>query len=278
MKRLVAFIMVFLMITGLAACKSNKAEQVESEEPIDYEEQAGNEEQAESNQEAEESSGKLVGGWEISDVGEAELPESVKSAFEKATESLTGNDLVPVAYIGQQVVAGKNHMILCRSTPVTQDPVSKYQVIVIYEDLEGNAEISSFTDFDIASFTDGEGAENAGETLEGGWYVPEDYTSNELPAEAKAAYDKAMEVFTGTVVVAPMTLLGTQVVAGTNYAVLCHTAMGTPDAAGSIAVLTIYEDLDGNAEVTNMCTLDLMNLSQQLLPKDAILEDSTVSD
>ena len=100
MKRLVAFIMVFLMITGLAACKSNKAEQVESEEPIDYEEQAEN------SQEAEESSGKLVGGWEISDVGEAELPESVKSAFEKATESLTGNDLVPVAYIGQQVVQG----------------------------------------------------------------------------------------------------------------------------------------------------------------------------
>ena len=43
----------------------------------------------------------------------AALPNDVAKAFSKAVEGFTGSTLEPVAYLGSQVVAGMNYMILC---------------------------------------------------------------------------------------------------------------------------------------------------------------------
>ncbi len=42
-------------------------------------------------------------------------------------------------------------MILCRVTTATPEPVTTYRMVVIYADLDGNAEITSLKDFDISN-------------------------------------------------------------------------------------------------------------------------------
>ena len=44
--------------------------------------------------------------------------------------------------IGSQVVAGMNYCLLCKVTAVAPDAKPQYRLVYIYEDLNGNAEIT----------------------------------------------------------------------------------------------------------------------------------------
>lgn len=90
--------------------------------------------------------------------------------------------------------------------------------------------------------------EDALENLEGGWVKPE---SSELTPHVKAVFDKAMEELVGVSYV-PIELLATQTVAGTNYAILCKAQVVVPGAEEYEAVVYIYEDLEGNATVSDI--------------------------
>ena len=75
--------------------------------------------------------------------------EEAQAAFDKATAEFDGNDLEPMALLATQVVAGTNYAILCHSELVTAEPVESIQVVIVYEDLEGNATISGISNLDI---------------------------------------------------------------------------------------------------------------------------------
>ena len=91
------------------------------------------------------------------------------------------------------------------------------------------------------------------EAMIGGWEnVP--HETAELPADAQAAFDKAVEGLVGAEYV-PVALLSTQVVAGTNYCILCQITPVAPNATPTWALVYIYADLDGNAEITNVYEL-----------------------
>lgn len=91
------------------------------------------------------------------------------------------------------------------------------------------------------------------EPLAGGWQnVP--HEAAELPAEAQAAFDRAMDGLVGANYV-PVALLSTQVVAGMNYCILCQVTPVAPDATPTWALVYIYADLEGNAEITNVYEL-----------------------
>ena len=245
-KRVIVLFMSIMMVFAFAACGSS------SEEPAEEETTA-----------AEASEEQMAGGWTIDTAAEAaELPEEVQEAFEKAAEGLDGNDLTPLAYFSKQIVAGTNYQILCRSLPVTENPVPKLQVIVIYADLEGNAEILNIADFNIADYTDNDGADLRSEDVTGGWEVPEDYTKGTLPDNVKAAFEKGIEQVGGSTFT-PMAYLGSQVVAGTNYAILMEGELASQEPVSNIQVAIVYEDLDGNAELTNICTLDPADFTEQ---------------
>ena len=85
----------------------------------------------------------------------------------------------------------------------------------------------------------------------GGWTVTEGAA---LSDEAKAALDKALEGLTG-VSYEPVALLGTQVVSGTNYCILCQVTPVVPDAKPAWALVYVYADLEGNAEIMNVYEL-----------------------
>ena len=83
----------------------------------------------------------------------------------------------------------------------------------------------------------------AGETTE-----PE---SPEVTADAKAALEKALEALDGASY-EPVALLGTQVVSGTNYLMLCKIHMITANASPDdfhYSFVTVYQDLEGDASI-----------------------------
>lgn len=91
------------------------------------------------------------------------------------------------------------------------------------------------------------------EPLDGGWQV-EAHEAAELPEDAQAAFDKALEGLVGAEYT-PVALLSTQVVAGMNYCILCQITPVVPNPVPSWALVYIYADLQGNAEITNVYEL-----------------------
>ena len=101
------------------------------------------------------------------------------------------------------------------------------------------------------------------DTLLGGWEMVS-HDAEELPEDAQEAFDKAKKDLTDGEYT-PVSLLAIQLVAGTNYCILCQV---TPDDAASEQKWTlvyIYADLQGNAEIMN--TYDLY-IAQHSMPKE----------
>lgn len=237
MKKIIIYMLIAVLsvsILGLSAC-GNKAQVPEE--------------------------GMTDGGWTAADSSAAELPEEVQAAFDKAFETLTGsyNEMTPIAYIGKQVVSGTNYAVLYRVTYADEKVQAGLVVFTVYEDLEGNAELLSSEEFDIADYNTGDEAadENAeAGQMAGGWQIPEQITTAEIPEEALTAFSKAVEGFTGNELT-PMALLGTQIVAGTNYAFLCRSKLVTAEPVESIQVVIVYEDLEGNATISEINNVDV---------------------
>lgn len=99
------------------------------------------------------------------------------------------------------------------------------------------------------------------EQLTGGWEIAaaEDST---LPEDVQAAFEKATEALLGATYT-PVALLATQIVAGTNYCVLCQIAPVVPDPVPKWALVYIYADLEGKVEITNIYDLDVGVFAQK---------------
>jgi len=102
------------------------------------------------------------------------------------------------------------------------------------------------------------GQREDGTQTTGSWALTEDAA---LTAEAQSAFDKAMDGLVG-VNYTPLALLGTQLVSGTNYCILCEAAVVYPDAQPYYALVYIYADLQGQASVTNIAALDLGRIAE----------------
>lgn len=112
------------------------------------------------------------------------------------------------------------------------------------------AAFSAFADDSI------ELADDSGYTefLAGGWEVNTGSTSISKNAAAKAAFKKATAELLG-VSYQPIAVLGTQVVAGTKYAILCKATPVIPDAAPDITIMYIYENVDGTVDIDGFHTI-----------------------
>ena len=92
------------------------------------------------------------------------------------------------------------------------------------------------------------------EFLAGGWEVNTGSTSISKNAAAKAAFKKATAELLG-VSYQPIAVLGTQVVAGTKYAILCKATPVIPDAVPDITIMYIYENVDGTVDIDGFQTI-----------------------
>lgn len=87
------------------------------------------------------------------------------------------------------------------------------------------------------------------EPLSGGWEIIK-HEAEELPEDAQAAFDKATENIEGAEYTS-VALMATQIVAGTNYCILCQITPDKTDAKPKWSLVYIYADLQGNAEIMN---------------------------
>ena len=200
----------------------------------------------------------ISGGWEANaDVPTSALTTDQQAVFDKAIEEYVGMDLLPVCVLGTQVVAGTNYAYLCLGTPVVPDAESGWYVAVVYENLEGACEITSVEQIDVSEPATADASVPEG--LTGGWAVPQLASDDTIiiPEEAASAFAKACENYEG-MAFNPVALLATQVVAGTNYRLLCVGEPTVPDANPQLNVVDIYEDLEGGAEISNVSALDLL--------------------
>lgn len=157
---------------------------------------------------------------------------------------MTGAEYEAVAVLGTQVVAGTNECILCKVTPVVPDAASQWALVYLYEDLDGNAEITQVADL----------MTNSEEATDGGWVCNQG--DEALEADANAALETALEMMDGAdyEVIA---VLYSQTVSGMNYRLLCQVTPVVPDAEGSFCLVTVYQDVDGNAEIAEVTDLNI---------------------
>lgn len=198
----------------------------------------------------EEDFGSMIsGGWNIGIASGSELPESIKEAFDKAMAGLDGVAYEPVAYMGSQVVAGMNHAILCKATPVVPKAVTSLKMVIIYADLNGGAEVTSVADFNVGDFNTGELNGDMPQAMRmGGWGVsPEE--ACELTEGAAEAFEAAVEGYEGCRI-EPLAVVGSQIVAGMNYAYVCRFTTVSLNPASDLKVIIVYRNLGGESVIT----------------------------
>lgn len=192
------------------------------------------------------SGDKRVGGWSVPK--DTKITEEELKIFNKAIEGLTGVGYEPVAYLGSQVVAGTNHCFLCKSTVIYPGATNRYTLVYIYEKFDGTEEILKFEDVTLPGTADADGT-----PIVGGWR----YTENpEADDNVTEVVGKATVKLLGAEY-EPVANIGSQVVAGINHAVLCRITAVTPDADAGYSLVYIYEDLEGNCEVTGTADIEL---------------------
>ncbi len=131
-------------VTGIALAKPVIEEEAEEEPAAIAEEEAAVETEAEA--ETDAVTDLLFGGWDT-DV-DPEITDELKAIFEKGIEGLLGVTYEPYSYYASQIVAGRNHCFLCTATPVVPDAEPYFAFVFLYEDLEGNVELTKIITMD----------------------------------------------------------------------------------------------------------------------------------
>ncbi|MBQ9008610.1 MAG: hypothetical protein IJ088_04680 [Clostridia bacterium] len=106
---------------------------------------------------------------------------------------------------------------------------------------------------DEAGFVAIEQPANLQLTIAGGWTPAADPTITDA---VQNLMKKGMEGLVGVSYV-PVAYLGSQVVAGTNHAILCQATVVYPGAAPYFVIVYLYEDLQGNVTLMNIADFDV---------------------
>ena len=70
-----------------------------------------------------------------------------EKALENAATKLDGAEYKEVCCLRTQIVSGTNYCLLCEITPVVPNAESHFAIVFVYEDLDGNAQITDVFDF-----------------------------------------------------------------------------------------------------------------------------------
>ena len=236
MKKILIIALAAALILTAVACKAKKAPEAEGQAPADEQPAAGV---------------GMTGGW--TPAADFAVTEERKAVFDKGMSALLGVDYEPLAYLGSQVVAGKNHVFLVKGTAVTPSRPVSYALAYLYENLQGDVKILTVADLPIVPNGDGTLAAVPEEGPMGAWYYANDPAFTD---ETKAKLEKALQSQVGAsyVIVA---CLGEQVVAGMNRCLLCQVTPVVPNAQPHYALVYVYEDLQGGASLKEVIDLDI---------------------
>ena len=267
MKKLVAILMTVAVVAAMTGCKDKKETKASEKATEKIETVVDN---------ADEKLVQLlgmkrtedpnmigqVGGWDgnVENI-DLEKNEKAKAAFEKAVSELTGMSFEGIYLLGTQIVAGTNYCILARGTASVPDAKPGYYLVYVYEDLSGNAEVLKI---DALMESDGD--------VDGGWSANTGDPAYENNVEVKDAFEKALaNMILAGGEMEPVAYLGMQVVGGYNYLVLCKVRAVVEDPSVELALVTVYVDPEGNAEIFT----DDINFSAQEEVEDIELSETS---
>ena len=234
MRRLFTVTLGMLCVASIMGCGA-KANNTESQATTASQESTLTKE-AEEISETNESA-PITGGWAINNDFDGTDDANAMSAFEKATEDLDGYRYDVAAVLGSQIVAGTNYLYLCRAEMVVPDAKPEYVILKVYEDLEGNAEITG-------SLRLLEGKE--------GWEYNDANPYMDENEEVKVAFDKALEGLTG-VEYKPIAYIGYK---DNSYAVLTKITITSVEPLTSLSMVYITKT-DGGAMIDDIYDIDM---------------------
>ena len=159
MKKILIVLLAALLVLTAVACKAKEEPKAAEEQPTAEAETLANE--------------PLAGGWTPAE-NFGELTEERLAVFRKGMETLLGVDYAPLAYLGSQVVAGKNHVFLAKGTAVTPALPVSYALVYLYEDLQGGVKVLTVANLPIVPNEDGTLAAVPEEGPMGAWYYAKD--------------------------------------------------------------------------------------------------------
>lgn len=192
----------------------------------------------------------IDGGWEVDLLNERTIVEDdAIVAFKKANNK----NYKLLALLGKQIVAGTNYMFFVKEN-------SSYKVIVVYSDLDNNAKVTSTTDFDITKYVN-ENISYKNEDVVGGWYTDIPSKAVMLDEDVQSALDQAVNNL-DEIDYMPIGVIGHQVVAGTNYAILAYGRVNDDEANDGVYLLTLYKDLEGNGKLVSSAYIDLADFNK----------------
>lgn len=234
MRRLFTVTLGMLCVASIMGCGA-KANNTESQATTASQESTLTKE-AEEISETNESA-PITGGWAINNDFDGTDDANAMSAFEKATEDLDGYRYDVAAVLGSQIVAGTNYLYLCRAEMVVPDAKPEYVILKVYEDLEGNAEITG-------SLRLLEGKE--------GWEYNDANPYMDENEEVKVAFDKALEGLTG-VEYKPIAYIGYK---DNSYAVLTKITITSVEPLTSLSMVYITKT-DSGAMIDDIYDIDM---------------------
>ena len=234
MRRLFTVTLGMLCAASIMGCGA-KANNTESQATTASQESTLTKE-AEEISETNEST-PITGGWAINNDFDGIDDANAMSAFEKATEDLDGYRYDVAAVLGSQIVAGTNYLYLCRAEMVVPDAKPEYVILKVYEDLEGNAEITGIL-----------------RLLEGkeGWEYNDANPYMDENEEIKVAFDKALEGLTG-VEYKPIAYIGYK---DNSYAVLTKITITSVEPLTSLSMVYITKT-DSGAMIDDIYDIDM---------------------
>jgi len=220
-----------VMLTAcLTGCKLNAGSAVNADVKTPAQQEAGTEMK------------KKMGSWAVPE--DSTVTEDHKKIFNNMTSKLDGFFFEPVAFLGSQIVAGTNYCFLCEPTVKGNGGLNSHSLVYVHVDLKGEASLLAEERLVLP------GTENAGKEFQkaGGWSYSE---STEITDKVKEIMKKATETLTGETY-EPVAYIGSQVVSGTNHAILCKASPSVKELNGESKwiLVFVYENLDGKCEIT----------------------------
>ena len=200
-----------------------------------------------------EATNSLTAKWTMPD--SIEVTSELNGLFAEGVEGLTKATFEPAAYLGYIEETDLAHAFLCKTIEDTGKTF--WSVVYIKEDSEGKVNLLDVQSIMLSESSD-KGAVQfgtvSGNELVGNWSVDEESVSNgigDISDDIKAAIDEALKSKV-SVTYEPIMIMGSQVVSGTNYAVLCKNV-----TSSEWTIVYVYKNLDGKGTLMNVATFDL---------------------
>lgn len=191
---------------------------------------------------------EIVGGYSNENSIVSDIPQSDKDIFAKT--NLNGHVLY--ATLARQVVAGTNYIFLTKSD-------DKYYTIKVYKDLKGVVKVDDKKEFNYLPYLTKKINIQNSPILVGGYNADNECNLGNMPERLATATSGAFQDIKDVDLQA-VCVLGSQVVAGTNYAMIIRGIPKDNNIAISLYVGEVYDGVNGETKLLSLEPLNSIDI------------------